>query len=1390
MRLSIKAFCNLSASFLVFGQSLTHIFGANRSLFVSMFAAVLALGLCPTIANAQSGITLTKATLPASATLVAGQSVTYQITATNNSGGTLTNAMVSDTLAAQFFVPSISVTQVSNTAGATGISSSAAGTNPAKLTIGTFGNNEQVIFNVTATLNSNASGSVTNTVTASTAGSSATINNTLPTPTPPTVTVSKTADITTLAPGVPITYTIKVKNTSTTTDAIGYTIYDRAGLSASPSGSNASTVFNLTNGTSGTALPCILISGSPCPTVTATLAATVLLNSSYAQQIFSTPALVIPKNTEWSFTYKLALPASPALMGCGYTQLSLYNTAYVQTSTTTANSATIINGTWTPPPGPACIVNPPPTPVDIGVTKTGVRTTVAGVPAMTYTMTVTNYSNVALSNGEVYIDDYVTLSGTGLTGPLSTVGNSYSCSPSGGAVCPAAPMIAQALFVGPNNGLFGKSIPTFPAGSSLTLMLTLPINLDATCGATSVAVKNKFSARVFGGVYTLGAVSPHVGAATTPDETFTTQARACVDIVASKNLVQSTNSFGPGQPIAFTIKLDNAGSTAATNVPFEDQLPPGFVYVSSTCAPTGAASCGGSPTFTAGSPDKVNLSVASLGANGSGSVLITINGSTTTNATLFGAKTNAVIIPSQAGSYVDLNTVNNATSQNFFIRGRADLSVTKTSAAGCGVAHTAGGAATYIVTVTNNGPDVAIGGIVKDPAVANLSITGLSCSPGSGAVCPTGTAAAQIAALQSVPGLVIPSLANGATATFTLTGTYGASAASVSNAATVSLPGTAYDLEANTTNNNATCDSATVVAPLIITKTIAGSSAGTQGAVVVSVNCGGVVRGPFTLAAGSAAGTYTLANITGIPVGVSCVATETSTGVVLGSTVSTTYTTSASGGTIGSGTSATVVVAESAVPSSIAFTDTYPASEGSFAVTKTIAGAAAGSQGAVTINVNCGGTLYGPYTVAAGATGLTNVATINNIPSGVVCKATETANGSSANLSAATTVSVNNGAAVPSTMGSATIVNAQTRNVAFVNSYTNIPGSLTITKAFAGNATGQQGPLQFSVKCGSTNFGPYTIPANATTAQTVTSLSGVPGGASCVVTEATTTLPTNITTSTTASVNGSPPITTMTAGANIVGGATQQVAFVNTYDTSFGNLEIYKSVNGATGTGLASLNFSVVCSGTTYGPFTTAAGIGSAGTTPVAVTFINNIPTGSICAVSETNNGAASGQTVTTTYAVNAAAPSTGTVANAVAITANQTTRVDFVNTLTTADTTVTGAVSTSCGIADGALAAATVTFAPSSGGSPYSTTTGPTGNFAISLPAGTYTMTVTPSVAGVAPSVQTVVIPPGTAYITAQVTVTACAIPTISEWNMGVLSALLFLIACAGLRLRLRGQQ
>lgn len=105
----------------------------------------------------------------------------------------------------------------------------------------------------------------------------------------------------------------------------------------------------------------------------------------------------------------------------------------------------------------------------------------------------------------------------------------------------------------------------------------------------------------------------------------------------------------------------------------------------------------------------------------------------------------------------------------------------------------AGASTKYNVVITNNTGITLTNAVFKDPAVANLTATSVSCTAAGGATCPTltGIAATDIAAMQ-VTGIIIPSFPNGGSVTFAVTGTVSNTATTgtvITNTASVTLNG-------------------------------------------------------------------------------------------------------------------------------------------------------------------------------------------------------------------------------------------------------------------------------------------------------------------------------------------------------------------------------------------------------------------------------------------------------------------------------------------------------------------------------------------------------------------------------------------------------------------------
>jgi len=176
---------------------------------------------------------------------------------------------------------------------------------------------------------------------------------------------------------------------------------------------------------------------------------------------------------------------------------------------------------------------------------------------------------------------------------------------------------------------------------------------------------------------------------------------------------------------------------------------------------------------------------------------------------------------------------------------------------------------------------------------------------------------------------------------------------------------------------------------LVVNKTITGTGAGLQGAINITVNCGGVPQLDFDIADGSPAGTLSK-SYANLIAGTVCTVTETTDG----SSATLLATTE--------GSPQQVIIAANG-SGTANLTDTYQQAPGALTVTKTISGPAAGQQDAIGFLVSCGGPEVFTFIIPAATAASSVSRTFPNVPAGAVCTVTEALTGASALVSVVTT---------------------------------------------------------------------------------------------------------------------------------------------------------------------------------------------------------------------------------------------------------------------------------------------------------------------------------------------------------------------------------------------------
>ncbi len=411
---------------------------------------------------------------------------------------------------------------------------------------------------------------------------------------------------------------------------------------------------------------------------------------------------------------------------------------------------------------------------------------------------------------------------------------------------------------------------------------------------------------------------------------------------------------------------------------------------------------------------------------------------------------------------------------------------------------------------------------------------------------------------------------------------------------------------------------------LIVNKTIDGDAAGHQGAVTIHTVCGTTALPDFVIPAGTPAGTASRSYPGVALAGTTCTVTET----VDGSSSTVTVQTSGSPQTV------TITGNDSATAT---VTDTYTFVPGSLTVNKTISGASAGSQGPVTIQVDCGEQVATPdFTIPAGATGPQSH-TYTGIPANTACTVTETANGSTSTVSVTTTGSPQD----------VTIPAGGTATAGITDTYSPTPGSLLVRKTITGPTAGQQGPVTIAVSCGGSALPSFVIPAGTKAGTVSHAFDGIPAGSACTVDET--------------SDGGTATVMVTVEGATqqvtVPAGGVVSATITDTYTDTPGSFRVTKTLAGAGAGKQGRIGILVLCGG----PVHIYAFLIPAGTAAGDVTRVfNGIPAGSTCAALEVVNGhndavtvatAGNGQRVTVPAAATVSAHITDTFTAVVPIT-------------------------------------------------------------------------------------------------------------------------------------------
>src|SRR5262245_49185588 len=308
---------------------------------------------------------------------------------------------------------------------------------------------------------------------------------------------------------------------------------------------------------------------------------------------------------------------------------------------------------------------------------------------------------------------------------------------------------------GPSNAPAATVADTFPAG--LTCNWTCIGAGGGLCGLASGAGDINDPANLPAGgsvTYTAsctiasgatGSIS-NTATVTAPDDpvpgnnsaTDTDTLTQSADLAVSKS--DGVTSARPGDALTYAISVTNAGPSDATGANVLDSVPPALTGCSWTCAAGPGSACTAS-----GTGDINDIVHVASGSNLAYSLAGVVASNTPT-----GPLSNTVSV-AFAG---DPNGGDNVATDTDTVTGSADIAVGKTVS---NPTPTVGTQVTYTVTATNNGPANATGVVVTDVLPNGLAFVSSTASQGTYA---------------SATGLwSVGTVANGATATLTITAT-------------------------------------------------------------------------------------------------------------------------------------------------------------------------------------------------------------------------------------------------------------------------------------------------------------------------------------------------------------------------------------------------------------------------------------------------------------------------------------------------------------------------------------------------------------------------------------------------------------------------------------------
>jgi uncharacterized repeat protein (TIGR01451 family) len=348
-------------------------------------------------------------------------------------------------------------------------------------------------------------------------------------PTAPIVSISKKASTSTVAPNGSITYTVIASNTGSVS-AAGTVVSDPL-----PAGIASATWSCIASG--GAVCPNASGSGALNETV-ATFPVAGVLTYSVVATISSAPPAQISNTAS-------LIPPSGGVCANGQ--------AVPCTATTTSASIPVVS-----------------------IGKTTAATSVTPNGMISYMITANN-SGSADAAGSTLVDPL----------PAGIVSATWTCTSSGGAICPAAN----------GSGAINQTVATFPAGSSLVYAFSATVSASPPASVINTATLTPPG----GGECPNGQAAPCTATVSVPPVP-----------VVSLSKTTSTSTATRNGTILYTVTASNTSNVSADGTNVSDPLPAGVASATWTCTGAGGAVCP-----NANGTGAINETIATFPAGGS-----------------------------------------------------------------------------------------------------------------------------------------------------------------------------------------------------------------------------------------------------------------------------------------------------------------------------------------------------------------------------------------------------------------------------------------------------------------------------------------------------------------------------------------------------------------------------------------------------------------------------------------------------------------------------------------------------------------------------------------------------------------------------------------------------